>query len=121
MDHFGRQLLHGYAQFGHPEHLHMTWSYLGRGEPERVFPFLEHVARSHGGADKLNATMTRFWVDLTAHAIASSRAAAFDELLERAPHLLDKGLPLRHWSRERIFAPDARVDWVEPDLLALPF
>ena len=40
MDEFGRQLLHGYEQFGHREHLHMTWSYLRRGEPDRVFPFL---------------------------------------------------------------------------------
>jgi hypothetical protein len=45
----------------------------------------------------------------------------FDELLERVPHLLDKSLPFRHWSRERIFASDARAGWVDPDLLPLPF
>ena len=121
MDKFGQRLLHGYEQFGHREHLHMTWSYLRRDEPDRVFPFLQHVAESHGGADKLNVTMTRFWVELTAHAIDHSGAAEFDDLLERVPQLLDRGLPFRHWSRERIFAPDARVDWVEPDLQPLPF
>lgn len=121
MDYFGRRLLHRYEQFGHREHLHMTWSYLRRGEPDRVFPFLQHVADGHGGADKPNVTMTRFWVELTAHAIGHSGAAEFDDLLERVPQLLDKGLPFRHWSRERIFAPDPRVDWVEPDLAPLPF
>jgi hypothetical protein len=121
MDEFGQRLLDGYEQFGHREHLHMTWSYLRRGEPERVLPFLRYVAKSHGGTEKLNVTMTRFWVEATAHAIASSAAAEFDELLERVPHLLDKQLPFRHWSRERMFAADARAGWVEPDLRPLPF
>jgi len=121
MDEFGRELLGGYDRLGHREHLHMTWSSLRRGQPERVFPFLRHVAESDGEAEKLNVTMTRFWVDATAYAIETSGARGFDELLERVPHLLDKGLPFRHWSRERIFAPDARAGWVEPDLLSLPF
>jgi hypothetical protein len=121
MDEFGQQLLGGYEQFGHREHLHMTWSYLRRGEPDRVFPFLRHVAASHGGADTLNVTLTRFWVGLTAHAIEAGEAHDFDQLLQRMPQLLDKSLPFRHWSRERIFASDARVAWVDPDLAPLPF
>jgi len=28
---------------------------------------------------------------------------------------------LAHWSRERLFSPAARRDWVAPDLAALPF
>lgn len=28
---------------------------------------------------------------------------------------------LAHWSRERLFTPAARRDWVEPDLAPLPF
>jgi len=28
---------------------------------------------------------------------------------------------MRHWSRESMFAPEARAAWREPDLVALPF
>lgn len=126
MDQFGRQLLQGDLRdgvFGHRQHLHMTWSYLRRGEPERVLPFLRHVADSHYESEKLNVTMTRFWVEATAHALAidGTRADGFDRLLERAPHLLDKQLPFRHWSREAMSSPEARAGWVEPDLRPLPF
>ena len=121
MDKVGKKLLAGYERFGHREHLHMTWSYLRRGEPEAVFPFLRHIAEAHGEAEKLNATMTAFWVGATAHAIDTTGATTFDDLLERVPHLLDKSLAFRHWSRERLFAHDARTGWVDPDLQPLPF
>ena len=96
---------------------------VGRGEPEGVLPFLRHVAESHGESEKLNVTMTRFWVEVTAHAVAIEGTGAddFDRLLERAPHLLDKQLSFRHWSREAMFSSEARARWVEPDLRPLPF
>jgi hypothetical protein len=124
MDQFDRELLSAYqraGRFGHREHLHMTWSYLRRGEADHVLPFLRRLAESHGDSKKLNVTMTRFWVDATAHAIESSGAADFDELLERAPHLLEQDLPFRHWSRGAILSQQARTGWVEPDLRPLPF
>jgi hypothetical protein len=124
VDEFGRELLAGYlarGAFGHHEHLHMTWSYLGRGEPDRVLPFLRHVAESHGETGKLNVTMTRFWIQATAHAIEESGTTDFDELLSRVPHMLDKQLPFRHWRRETLFSPPARAGWIEPDLRPLPF
>lgn len=31
----------------------------------------------------------------------------------------DKDWPLTHWSRERLFTPEARLGWVEPDLRPL--
>lgn len=31
----------------------------------------------------------------------------------------DKEWPLTHWSRERLFTPEARLGWVEPDLKPL--
>jgi hypothetical protein len=65
--------------------------------------------------------MTRFWVEATAHAVGRTGADDFDALLEGVPHLLDKGLPFRHWSREALFSPPARAGWVAPDLRPLPF
>ena len=36
-----------------------------------------------------------------------------------ATPLGDKAWPLTHWSRERLFTPEARLGWVEPDLKPL--
>jgi hypothetical protein len=124
MEDIREELFAGYAgggRFGHRQHLHMTWSYLCRGEGDKVLPFLRHVADSHGDHDKLNVTMTRFWVGATAHGIRTSGAESFDALLDAVPHLLDKTLPFRHWSRDTLFSPKARAEWVEPDLEPLPF
>jgi hypothetical protein len=66
--------------------------------------------------------MTRFWVRLVAHAVSRSpEIADFDELLASYPLLLDKNTPLLHWSREAMFATDARMAWRDPDLVTLPF
>ncbi len=108
-------------KFGHREHLETAWTYLRRGEGDGVLPFLRHVTEAHGDIEKLNVTMTRFWVDATAYAMSRSGAQSFDELLEAEPHLLDRELPLRHWQRETLFSPAARKAWVEPDLRPLPF
>jgi len=64
--------------------------------------------------------MTRFWVRVVGMGIDRYPALAFDDLLAAEAHLLDKSLPYRHWSRERIGSDDARREWVEPDLRLMP-
>jgi hypothetical protein len=44
----------------------------------------------------------------------------FEALLVAEPHLLDKWLPLRHWSREALFSVEARDHWQAPDLQPMP-
>jgi hypothetical protein len=122
---FRRSLLESYGtHFGHREHLHMCWSYVRRDGPaggaDRVVAFIKHLVAEHGGGEKYNETMTRFWVQVLAMADASHRSATFDDLLIAAPHLTDKELPHRHWSRELLDSPAAKARWVEPDLRALP-
>ena len=43
-----------------------------------------------------------------------------EDFLAAFPMLLAKDLPYRHWRRETMLSPDARAQWVEPDLQALP-
>lgn len=38
-----------------------------------------------------------------------------------ASALGDKDWPLTHWSRERLFTPEARLGWVDPDLRPLDY
>jgi hypothetical protein len=73
-------------------------------------------------ARSITDTLTRFWVRLVDHAVsARPEIVDFDEFLSAYPLLLDKNTPMRHWSREAMFAPEARAAWREPDLIALPF
>jgi hypothetical protein len=113
------------GRFGHREHLHLAWSCLRRkslpATREDVAGFIRHVVRRHGAPDKYHETLTRFWIHATALALAgSARPDDFDALLAEHPHLGDKGLPYRHWTRALLDSEVARREWVEPDLLPLP-
>jgi hypothetical protein len=112
------------GHFGHREHLHMAWSYVRRNgsaeAAEHVIAFVKHVAAHHGGSDKYNETMTRFWVYAMTAAVFGRERLEFDELLAAVPHLTDKRLPFRHWSEELLTSARAKAQWVEPDLLPLP-
>jgi len=64
--------------------------------------------------------MTRFWLRVVGLGIIRHPELGFEELLAAEPHLLDKNLPFRHWSSERMSRDDAKRQWVEPDLCRMP-
>jgi hypothetical protein len=64
--------------------------------------------------------MTRFWVRVVGMGVRRHPTLAFDNLVAAEPHLLDKNLPYRHWSRELMGSNEARREWVEPDLRMMP-
>lgn len=66
-------------------------------------------------------TITRFYVWLIARAVAAAddtrdAEALADTLVARYGA---RDLPLRWWSRERLFSREARLGWVPPDLRPL--
>ncbi len=65
-------------------------------------------------------TLTRAWLVLVAAARQRSGAEGSLELLARCPELLDRGLALRHYSKERLSSVQARAIFIEPDLAPLP-
>ena len=65
-------------------------------------------------------TLTRAWLVLVANARIRSLAATSAELLERCPELLDRTLPLRHYSKELLATMRARSIFVAPDRAPLP-
>ena len=110
--------------FHHRDHLRLAWIQIRRLGVERaadaVANGIRRFAAHHGHGNRYHETMTRFWVRVVGMAIELHPALAFDELLAMEPHLLDKNLPLRHWSRERMGSDEARQQWVEPDLRLMP-
>ncbi len=110
--------------FHHRDHLRLAWIQIRRlGLPhalEAVTAAIRQFAAGHGHGDRYHETMTRFWLLVVAMGISRHPTLAFDELLAAEPHLVDKNLPYRHWSRERMGSEDARQRWVEPDLRLMP-
>jgi len=114
------------SDFHHRDHLRLTWLVVrghGLAEAEtRIAQGIQRFAATHGHAARYHDTMTRFWVRLVAHAVASRpEIEDFDAFLTAYPIVLDPSLPFRHWRREAMFTPEARAGWREPDLVPLPF
>jgi hypothetical protein len=110
--------------FHHRDHLRLAWVHIHRlglaQATALVTSAILRFATHHGSRDRYNDTMTRFWLRLVATAISDHPALTFEALLAAEPHLLEKELPFRHWSRERLLSLPARAGWVDPDLRPLP-
>ena len=110
--------------FHHRDHLRLAWIQIRRlglaQATDTVATAIREFARRHGHGDRYHETMTRFWVRVVGMGIDRHPTFAFDQLLAAEPHLLDKNLPYRHWSRERMASGEARQMWVEPDLRLMP-
>jgi len=116
---------HGEGTFGHRQHLHMTWSFLRRygaeDAPGQIAGFIRDVAAHEGAPDKYNETITRFWIRAVRCAMdEAGDPGSFEDLLREDPELLDKNLPLGHWSPELLWSAEAKKRWVEPDLVPIP-
>ena len=116
----------GHAEWTHTAHLRMAWLHLAR------YSLDEAHLRMRVGIIRLNAahglietevrgyheTLTRVWLVLVRAARQRTPAADSASFLEA--HRLDRDVPLRFYSRERLFSVAARAMFVPPDLAELP-
>lgn len=116
-------------QWTHHAHLRVGLWHVLRFGPDQALDLLrERISRYNvatGGVntatDGYHETITRFYVWAIARFVdGADRSRREDDL---ADELLrthgNRDLPLRHWSRERLFSSDARLTWVEPDVRPL--
>ena len=113
------------SEYRHKEHLRTAWLYLRRdGWPaggDRVKEGIKRFAAFNGVADKYHETITTFWLLLVKQAIElAPQASTFEALLAAHPQLLDKSLLGRHFTKQLVANPAARVDWLEPDVRPMP-
>ena len=113
------------GQFHHRDHLRLAWLLIRRLDVElasiTIASGIQRFAALHGHAEKYHETLTRFWVRIVGHmAHVRPDITDFETFIATFPHLLDKGLPYRHWQHETMGGATARARWVEPDRLALP-
>jgi hypothetical protein len=93
-----------------------------RGEAEKIVAReIRRFAAASGAANRYHENLTRFWVRLLSHTMENTlRAGSIDALLARFPFLLDKSLSYRDWRGETFNSDQARVAWVEQDLVPVP-
>jgi hypothetical protein len=111
--------------FHHRDHLRLAWIYILESGPEtaaiRVGQSIRRYAEHNGVGRRYHETLSRVWVRILGLAIAETpEAAGFEDLLAARPHLLDKTLPLKHYSPAHLWSDAAREEWLEPDVRAFP-
>jgi hypothetical protein len=117
-------------EWTHQAHLTVAlWYLLTRPRPEQAVACirdgLRRYVRAHGIVETpeggYHETLTLFWIRVVSRQLAESDLdCALAVLANRViAHCADKGLPLAYYSRERLWSPEARAGWVEPDLQPL--
>jgi hypothetical protein len=115
-----------HAQWTHAAHLRVAWMHLAR------YALDEAHLRMRVGIIRLNAahgldetpqrgyheTLTRVWLVLVG--AARARDACTHSRAFLAAHPLARDLPLRHYSRDRLFSLAARTIYLAPDVAPLP-
>jgi hypothetical protein len=116
------------SDWTHAAHVRMAWLYLSR-TPD----FEDALARIRAGIQRLNAqfgtapdkyhdTITVAYAALVRDRIDRVGDCTWDEFGRRHPETLDwqNPLPLRHYSKDRLFSRAAYEAYIEPDIAPLP-
>lgn len=114
------------SQFDHRAHVPLAYVYLTVGnvdaaaEPTRnaLLTFLE---RHRIDAAKYHETLTKSWIPAVRHFMDRTAAApSADAFIAANPVLLDSRIMLTHYSACLLFSREARAQFGEPDLEAIP-
>ena len=117
------------AEWTHAAHLTVAlWHLLQYDWPEAVRRVRRGIRRynaAHGVESTptggYHETLTIFWLRRVRAFLEAERneARALVHLANELAATADKSLPLSYYTRERLFSPEARAGWVEPDLKPL--
>ncbi|HJQ34708.1 MAG TPA: hypothetical protein VJ866_21345 [Pyrinomonadaceae bacterium] len=116
-------------EWTHAAHLTVAlWHLLQYDWPEavrRVRLGIQRYNAAHGirttPTGGYHETLTLFWLRHVRTFLEGGRneARALVHLANELAATADKSLPLEHYTRERLFSPEARAHWVEPDIKPL--
>src|SRR5436190_13238069 len=98
------------AEFDHRAHVRVAWVYLRESgslaaATDRMREGIRRFAAAANAAQKYHETLTVLWMQLLAEASRRvPQPCDFAALLAASPELADKDLPLKYYSRERLFS-----------------
>ena len=114
------------AEFTHRAHLRLAYVYLTESDPDSALGSMRSalsafLERNHIDPAKYHETLTRAWMLAIRHFMAKAPdTGSFAELAELQPQMLDPQVMLTHYSRDRLFSPEARAEFVAPDRDPIP-
>ena len=112
--------------FDHAAHVRLDYIYLCEAPvdaaadrmKQALLAFLAHLGI---GPSKYHETITRAWIMAVSHFMneteACESATAFMAL---NPRLLNSKIMLKHYSAEVLFSPQAREEFIQPDVRPIP-
>lgn len=119
------------SEWTHAAHLTVALWYLLRDTraeaTRRIRDRIKRFNADHGiqqmKTGGYHETLTLFWIHIVSHYL--SNEVHMDSTLDALTGGLietcgDARLPFEYYTRERLFSPEARSSWVEPDLKPLP-
>ncbi len=112
--------------FDHRGHVRVAWLLLQRyplaEAVERICDGIARLAAHLGAPEKYNRTLSEALVRLMAHGGAGAPALSWEEFVNANDLLMAnfRDLLARHYSEERLAAPEARERFLAPDRLPLP-
>ena len=116
-------------EWHHREHIKIAYLYLLRYPPDealkRIRAGIQALNSSHKVPDALDRgyheTMTVAWMRLVHCALSESGPAeTADAFVDKHTQLSSKRAVLFFYSRDRIMSPEAKREFVEPDIAQLP-
>lgn len=111
------------GEWTHEAHLVACWMTLTERTPREALSFLRDSITTHNcGVGTVNSATSGYHETLTVYYITAvhfADAASPEDLFDDVS--CGRGAPLEYWSREFLFTPDVRLNWVEPDLGTLPW
>jgi hypothetical protein len=114
------------ADFNHRAHVRLAYVYLATNDVERATTLMRAAIvsflRHHGVAPtKYHETLTQAWILAVFHFMHRTPSAlSADDFIRQTPLLLDSRIMLTHYSAERLFSPQARAAFVQPDRDPIP-
>lgn len=117
------------SEWTHVAHLTVAlWHLLQYEGPEAVERVRLGIKRYNAAHDIFTTptggyheTLTLFWLHRVRAFLEDDRneARSLVALANELAATADRNLPLEHYTRERLFSPEARAVWIEPDLKPL--
>ena len=113
------------SEFRHQQHLAVVLWYVASlpypDASEQMKRGIQRLAASYGKTG-YHETITEFWLRMVRGFLAEGdRAEAIAGLANQLVELYDKNLILDYYSPELLASPEAKANWLAPDLKPLPF
>ena len=109
--------------FSHEAHLRLAWIYLGKYGMDNAIVMIckqiEFFDNLHGDGEKFHVTLTMAAIKVVHHFMLKSNAADFPSFMIEFPVLNSdfNSLLLQHYDQGMLFSPEAKTEFIAPDLL----